>query len=112
MPIGGYAAMQPILTSAARTTSGQSSVFAVGEFSRLVFYIDVTAASGTNESMIVKLQESPDQTNFWDLETVEITDDGDYRISTAEHTKYVRISYVISGTSPSFTFSINMAGRH
>ena len=115
MPIGGYSIIQPILTSAARTSSGQSSVFNVQEFSRITFYANITAASGdASPQLTVKIEESPDQSNYYDIPGLEDSIDttGQLRLTTDEHTKYIRVNYTISGTNPSFTFTIDMAGRY
>ena len=66
MPIGGYAVKSTILTSAARTETGQSSGYNVGEFGRIVFYLDVTAVSGSGATMVAKIQESPDNSEWYD----------------------------------------------
>jgi len=109
---GRYAAgPQSVLTSAARTSSGQSSWFNVEEFDQINFYIDITAISGTNPTMTVKLQESPDQSDAYDLEEIAVEETGNYAIRTNEHVKYIRLRYVISGTLPSITFQADYIGR-
>lgn len=109
---GRYAAgPQAVLTSAARTSSGQSSWFNVEEFDQVNFYLDVTAIAGTNPSMTVKLQESPDQSEAYDIEEIAIEETGNFAVRTNEHTKYLRLRYVLSGTSPSFTFQADYMGR-
>lgn len=105
--VGGYAVKQSVLTSAARTTDGNSSWFNVQEFDRVNFYINVTAASG---NLDITLQESPDQSIAYNIEDMAITATGNYRISTNEHTKYIRISYDVS-TGGSYTFQVDYVGR-
>jgi len=114
MPIGGYAAKQAILTSAARTTNGQSSNFNVSEFSRLTFYTNVSAASGTSKNLNIKIQESPDQSTWYDMDGLEgdLSAIGSLRLTTDEQTLYIRVNYSITGTNPSFTFTVDMVGRH
>ncbi len=74
--------------------------------------LHVTAASGTSESLTAKVQHSADNTTFVDL--VTFTAAG----STAERTavtgtvnRYVRASWQVSGTTPSFTFAVAFARR-
>jgi hypothetical protein len=113
MPIGGYAVKHVVLTSAARSTDGQSSGFNVGEYQRVVFYINVSAISGTGVELAAKIQESPDNSTWYDIgglsETIMTT--GQYRLSTDDFTKYIRLDYDIDGTTPSITFDVSMVGR-
>ena len=112
MPTGRYAAIQPFLASAARTTSGNSNWWNMEEFGRVTFYVDVTAIAGTGTNINIKLQESPDQSIVSSISEIDITAIGDYRISTNEHIKYVRANYTISGgSSKSITFSIDAGAR-
>jgi len=109
MPIGGYAALQPVLASAARTTDGNSNWFNVSEYQRITFYIKVTAISG---NLTMKIQESPNESDVYDLVTVDseitINTTGYYKLTTDEHTKYVRINYNVGISA---TFEINKMGR-
>ena len=110
--MGKYAAgPQVVLTSAARTSSGQSSWFNVEEFDQLNFYVNVSAITGTGATITIKLQESPDQSVAYDLEEIAIEETGQYSIRTSEHVKYIRLRYIIAGTLPSFTFQADYIGR-
>ena len=96
------------LTSAARTASGSVDIGGIPEGQKeLLVYIDVTAASGTSPSMTVTYQSSYDGTNFYDNTAgVAITAAGRQLIKIPNTTgSYGRLSYALSGTSPSFTFS-------
>ena len=97
-----------ILASAARTTSGTVDLGSLpGEASELNVYLDVTVVSGTSPSMTVTYQSSPDGTAFYDNSAgAAITATGRQLIKVAANSgKFGRLSYAISGTTPSFTFS-------
>lgn len=112
MPTGHYAAIQPALTSAARTTDGNSSWWNMEEFGRVTFYIDVTTIAGTGTNINIKLQESPDQSIVSSISQIDITATGDYRISTDEHIKYIRANYtIVGGSSKSVTFKLDIGAR-
>lgn len=107
---------QPItvLASAARTTSGTADMGAVpAEYMELLAYIDVTAVTGTSPSMTVTYQCSHNGTDWFDHTAgAAITAVGKQLIKVAATTgRYGRLSYSISGTSPSFTFSAVVEGK-
>lgn len=96
------------LASAARTVSGTADIEAVpAEYGELIVYIDVTAIAGTSPSMTVTYQSSPDGVTFYDNTAGSaITATGRQMIKVPNCIgRYGRLSYAISGTSPSFTFS-------
>ncbi|HQR98152.1 MULTISPECIES: hypothetical protein [unclassified Polaromonas] len=96
------------LASAARTTSGTVDLDAVpSEYQELSVYLDVTATSGTSPSMTVTYQSSPDGVTFFDNTAgAAITAVGKQLIKVPSTIGgYGRLSYAISGTTPSFTFS-------
>lgn len=121
--VGGLAVtLQP---SAAKTTTNTSpNMCTVGvahslnaaNYSGVVAYIIVTAVSGTGPSMTVKLQDSIDGANFADtgFASAAITATGVYPIripagNLAEGAILQAVS-TITGTTPSFTYSIVLAG--
>lgn len=96
------------LASAARTASGTADIGAIpGEQTELLVYVDVTAVSGTSPSMTVTYQSSHDNSTFFDNTSgIAITAAGRQLIKIPTTTgKFGRISFAISGTTPSFTFS-------
>lgn len=99
----------PILASAARTTTGQSAAFAVGSESTLDVFIDVTAATGTGPSMTVNVEWSVGDGKWYTADPVDafsaITTTGQKCKQFAVKGLQARLNYVISGTTPSFTFS-------
>lgn len=99
---------QTTLASAARTASGTADTGAVPvEYFEAVFYIDVTAVSGTTPSMTVTYQSSHDGVTFFDHTAgVEITAVGRQLIKVPNTIgSFGRLSYAVTGITPSFTFS-------
>jgi hypothetical protein len=113
MPVQGYSVNIPTnLTSAARTTDGNSNWYDVSEFGRVTLYLDITAIAGTGTTLTANLQESPDQSVIRTVDSVGITAAGDYHVTTDEHIKYVRANYTITGgASKSVTFSAVLGAR-
>lgn len=98
-----------LASSLARTASG-SSAAAGGMTSRttLRVQLNVTAASGTSPSLTVVLEDTVDGTNWNTIGTFAAkTAAGREVINvTAPFTETVRATWTITGTTPSFTFSI------
>lgn len=105
-----------ILESAARTATGTSDPFpgfALAE--RLGAAVVCSARSGTNPTLDVILQHSPDGTNWFDLVTfTQLTAAGsEYKVVSEEQGTTVQVigdrlraKYTLGGTNPSFTFSV------
>ncbi len=119
MPIGaqntyrdatsGFLKETTFLTSAARTTSGNSTtVLDVGPYANGNIWIDVTAASGT-PSMVVDFA-SCSTTTVADCvahtSTAAITGTGHTLMKVNNFGRYVLIIYTISGGTPSLTFTV------
>lgn len=99
------------VASAAHTTTGVSAVVTQGApNNNAVFELGVTAVSGTNPTLDLVFQESPDNgTTFidvWHWERVTATGVFVTPNLTIYSTKF-RFSWTITGTTPSFTFVIN-----
>lgn len=98
------------LASAVRNVSGTADIGALpGDFVEMNIYIAVTAASSATgtPSMTVTYQCSHDGTTWFDHTSgAAITAVTNQVIKiTSNLGKYGRISYAISGDTPSFTFS-------
>lgn len=96
------------LASAARTVSGTVDLGAIpAEFTELSIYLDATAVTGTSPTMTVTYQSSHDGVTFFDNTAgAAITAAGKQLIKVPSTIGgYGRLSYAISGTTPSFTFS-------
>lgn len=105
---------QTVLPSAARTTSGTADMGGFPfMFEELIVYVDATAVSGTTPSLTVTYQSSPDNVNWYDntLGTA-ITTTGKQIIKVPTCAgNFGRLSYAITGTTPSFTFSAVVEGK-
>ncbi len=104
-----------LLPQAARTTSGTQSVpLDVSLMTEMAAFLIVNSASGTSPSLSVKLQDSPDGVNWADVYTYPAVTAGntvlragwsDFKYSLG---RYLQATWTISGTTPSFTFSVSV----
>jgi hypothetical protein len=119
MALEDAGAQRNLLASGAKTVTGTSTgVPGFGPFSKLGAQIVVTAASGTTPTLDAKIQHSIDGGTTWfDLIT--------FTQKTAVSSEFkayaevfgttgqvwgdmLRVSYTIGGTTPSFTFSVDV----
>jgi hypothetical protein len=109
-------------TSAARTVTGNGTTATNYNWSGAYIFINITAASGTTPTLVVRVQGSVDGTNFFDLDATNAVTASLTGISTAVIKVYPgitpaataaanlplprvwRLAWVIGGTTPSFTF--------
>jgi len=103
-----------ILPSASRTASGNTGDIDVGRFICAEVCLDITAVSGTSPVLNVYL-EGKDQLSgkykvIWSVENISSTSTHWLTITTLAF-RYIRARWTISGTSPSFTFSIGMEAK-
>ena len=105
-----------VVASAARTTSGNSAAISTLVPSTSVGVINlavhVTAVSGTTPSMTLTVQWSDDGTTFGNADTTAdtfaaITATTDVFKQFPARAPFFRLSWAITGTTPSFTFSVN-----
>lgn len=97
--------------SAARTASGNSGVIGGwGYVSTIRAQLDIVAASGTTPNIVVTVEDTLDDTNWNTVGTfAAATTAGREVINiTAPFSEKIRFSWAITGTAPSFTFSINV----
>jgi hypothetical protein len=94
--------------SSTRTASGSGSAYVMGQTSTLRLTLAVTAASGTTPSLTVTVEHSPDGTT-WAAHSA-------FTAATATTTqrktfggvdRFARVSWAITGTTPSFTFDVS-----
>ena len=106
-----------VVPSAARTATG--SLVVPGDFSdedELVLHIYVTAASGTSPSMTVSIQDSLDGGSTWSgiSTTSALTAASTTSLRVGTNVAFgpaLRVSWTITGTTPSFTFSVRMFAK-
>jgi hypothetical protein len=97
-----------LVASAARTTTGSGSAFEMEDNGTLRLLLNVSAASGTTPTLDVTIETSLDGSTGW-------TSVGTFTQNTAVSSqrkvftgldRYARATWVIGGTTPSFTFSV------
>lgn len=124
---------QTLLASAARTTSSDSGALtAYGSFRTAIIQLNVTAQSGTTPTLDVYIDSSVDGTNYINMvhftqigaatgrRAIQLSDNtagatadfdatADLAAATVRQGSWgstLRIRWVLSGTSPSYTFSV------
>lgn len=108
-----------VLALVSQTTSVTSSSFELSpNFDEQTLLFDTTAVSGTSPTMDITIQFSPDNTNWWDFQTVpQITAVGKSIVSLTKIKGFTRpdklagfyrFDVVIGGTSPSFSATIDL----
>lgn len=100
-------AVSTLVSSAARTTAGNAASDGWNS-TPLRVQLDVTAASGTTPSLTVLVEDTLDGTNWNTVGTFAAkTAAGREVINiTAAFADRLRVSWTITGTTPSFTFSV------
>ncbi|MEM4469193.1 MAG: hypothetical protein QXS32_09025 [Candidatus Nezhaarchaeales archaeon] len=103
-----------LLPSAARTASGSTADINVGRFLYAEVCVDVTAVSGTSPVLNVYVEGKDRYTgkyktllSFENISSVQTL----WGTITMLAFTLVRVRWTISGTSPSFTFSVSMEGK-
>jgi hypothetical protein len=102
-----------LLASAARTTSGSSEgTAAAAELREANILLDITAVSGTTPSMTVTVETSGEGTSWFSHTAFPAkTAAGKDVLRLANLGSFLRVSHTISGTTPSFTFSVVVDGK-
>lgn len=109
-----YYQEEEVVASAARTTTGNSGIITgYGPTKQLRAQLNVSAASGTTPNLVVLIEDTLDGTNW---NTV-----GTYAAKTAAGREVInvtvpfadrlRVSWTITGTTPSFTFNVIVASE-
>ena len=93
------------LSSGVKTAAtAQSSAFDLSAYAEGQIFIDVTAEASTS-TLDITIQTSPDNVTWYTHTTVsQITAIGQTRAAVTNFGKWVRINYIVGGTS--FTFSV------
>lgn len=100
------------IPSAARTTTGNGVAYETGDRTEVRgLVLDVTAASGTTPTLDVSVQTSDDNVTWRTLASFgQKTAVSNQHLSVAGLDRFMRFSWVIAGTTPSFTFSVGVLG--
>lgn len=97
-----------VLHDGTRTGNGNGAPVAVGTHHTARLTLNVTAASGTSPSLTVTVQHSEDGTT-WRSHTAfaAATGTGAQRLVISGLDQFLRVSWAITGTTPSFTFTVS-----
>lgn len=98
----------PAVASAARTATGSSPAVEVGALAALRgLLLDITAASGTSPTITVAVETSSDSATWYTVGSfAQRTGVASERKSFSGLDRFVRLTWTIGGTTPSFTFSV------
>ena len=94
-----------LLSSGLKTAAtAQSTAFDVSAYAEGQIFIDVTVEAGTS-TLDITIQASPDNVTWYTHTTVgQISATGQTRAAVTNFGNYLRINYIVGGTS--FTFSV------
>ena len=101
-----------LATSSARTTTGQGGAVSTGVDRAQVAKLDITAVSGTSPTLTVTVEESPNGSTGWTTHSsfTAATAVSNQIIDLKKRSQpFLRASWTIGGTTPSFTFSVQIA---
>jgi hypothetical protein len=104
-------AFQTIAAGAVVTTSGTTAAFPTPTTTspNVGITVAATAVSGTSPSLTVTVEWSPDGTNFYAADPADsfaaITAAGGTVKNVTVKNPWYRLSYAVSGTTPSFTLN-------
>lgn len=107
------AEVQVLKPLAATTTNGSSAGVSTPLGNTVGFYVTVTASSGTSPNLALKIDASVDGVNWASSVATftAITATGTYFVSANIPSVQVRATWTITGTTPSFTFSVVAVGQ-
>lgn len=100
-----------LLASAARTaTASAAGVAGFAAANNLVVQLEVTAASGTLPTLDLVMQDTVDGTNWNTVSTFTQATGTTREVKRVDtpFTDTLRVTFVIGGTNPSFTFSVKV----
>lgn len=103
-----------LFKSAEKTSSSETGAIDVSNADEMSIYLDVTVASGTDETLDVTIQDSPDGVKWYDKESfTQATGVTGEAKRITNFGKFIRVKYVIGGTdTPTFTFEVLAVGRN
>jgi hypothetical protein len=108
--------LKNILPTAARTTTANGTgVDLAAVKGGATIILDSAAGTGTTPTLDVKLQSSPDNSTWTDIpgavfaQVVAVASQQILGIDVVKCQRYIRTVSTITGTTPSFTYSLNLA---
>jgi hypothetical protein len=101
------------------TASAQSGIIFVGAFKELSIFLDAANVSGTTPTLDVKIETSPDGTNWYQIGTfTQVTTVASKQVltlgsgfTTQGFGNQIRANYTAGGTSPNYTVGITAIGK-
>lgn len=107
-----YMEQTPVVSAVRTASGGTGTLTGFGSAASIRAQLDVTAVSGSSPTLDVVLEETFDGTNWSTVKTfAQMTAPGRGIVSTSDFTNRLRIRWTITGTTPSFTFSVTWALR-
>lgn len=101
-----------LLSSTTVTSSGETMTFSTQFAREAVFFLDVTAVSGTTPTLDVKVQSfDPASGKYFTVASFpQITAAGQYVLKVDGGLGHLcKVAYTLGGTSPSFTMSLGVS---
>jgi hypothetical protein len=97
-----------LLASAARTTTGTGAGVYVPQYDMAVLTLVISAVSGTTPNLTVSIDTSPDNSTWTAIAAfaAQTTTTSGVRKQFSGVDQYIRASWTITGTTPSFTFAV------
>ncbi|MFZ5989392.1 MAG: hypothetical protein ACOYWZ_20035 [Bacillota bacterium] len=100
---------EPILPLLARTTSGTSYSLCCSDHLEAQIFLNITAVSGTTPTLDITVEYSPDNSEWYSHTSFsQKTATGKDSLRLTGIGGYLRVKYTIAGTTPSFTFSVDI----
>jgi crotonobetainyl-CoA:carnitine CoA-transferase CaiB-like acyl-CoA transferase len=102
----GY--LPALLASAARTTTGVGTGIYVPQYDMAVLTLVISAVSGTTPNLTVSIDTSPDNSTWTAIAAfaAQTTTTAGVRKIFSGVDNWIRASWTITGTTPSFTFTV------
>lgn len=99
--------------SGAETQNGTSEVFQENGMVLVGLFVTVSDVAGLLPSLTVTLQHSPDNTNWYNVGNIAVTRGAIGQAVSSPQAlamlaEYTRVSWVITGTNPSLTFTADI----
>lgn len=104
-----------IHASGTETANGQSAAFDIAQHDEALAFLDVSGASGTTPSLVVSFEYSPDGVTWFDSGVAYTAVTAVARPAVKQLTnfgRWVRAKWAITGTTPSFTFSLALVAKN
>lgn len=102
-----------LITGGAVTATQTSAKINSGGYSVAKAYLNISAVSGTSPTLVVKFQDSPDNSTWVDVASGAFSSQNATGVNSLVLTNvgpYLRAVQTVGGTTPSFTYDLKVAG--